>query len=127
MAELDQDQDDMIDQNDELTEKENKNEPLISFAKLNKYFLIPLSYPIFFFVSSILDETIAENNVFKNPELITTIIYDVSIILAGLFYFISYFRPKKNMKKESNNSEEKSNIFIMKIYQLNLKLIKVYC
>ena len=113
-------QEDMIDQNDELTEKENKNEPLISFAKLNKYFLIPLSYPIFFFISSILDETIAENNVFKNPELIITIIYDVSIILAGLFYFISYFRPKKNVKKESNNNEEKSNTDITYIYNENL-------
>ena len=86
-------------------EKEKKPEkiktPIITFAKLNKFFLIPFLTPISsgftYYFTYLIDET----NVIKNKLFIFSIYDELSYIVVGLFYFVSYFKlkPKKEKKK----------------------------
>ena len=96
--------DEEIDKNDELTEKIHEKKSLITFAKLNKFFLIPFLFAIFIFISNLLEIIIGRTKVIRNSEFITTVFYDLPYVLAGLFYlfFIPLFSKiilKENIYK----------------------------
>ena len=94
-----------------------KNKSLITFSKLNKYYLIPFFYAIFIFIFYLFGYLIDNDKLLKNHEFIITILYDLHIVAAGLFYFISYFR------KNINNKNIK-NIGINYIYNKNSPYLK---
>ena len=90
--------DDKIEQNEELTEKANEKKSLITFSKLNKYFLILALFAIFNFLSSLFENFIYDFKVVKNPQIIKSILYDAPNVLAGLFYFIPNLQVNVNIK-----------------------------
>ena len=102
-------EDDEIEQNEELTEKKNKKKSLITFAKLNKLFIIPFLFAILSFISNLFEDLIRKEKILKNPPFIKSFFYDLSNILAGLFHFLSYVRTNVDIKKESNNDKEGTN------------------
>ena len=109
------------DKKDNLTESKEKQQSLITFAKLNKYFLIPFICPIFCMLASYFMGRIIITNVIKKVEFICTIYYELAYVAAGLFHFISYFnsiekQEKKEEQKEEAGSEENSQKGIYYIY-----------
>ena len=85
--------------NEELTENNDENKSLITFAKLNKYFLIPFLSALFNFLSDLFGLFIENSKVLKKLEFIEPILYDLPFVFAGLFYFIPYFQVNVNIKK----------------------------
>ena len=114
--------DEEIDKNDELNEKSNEKKSLITFAKLNKFFLIPILCAIFGFLNYLFEIIIDETEVIKRQEFIKSICYELPYVLAGLFYFISYFKSNAKRKNKSNNNKE-SDTGINYIYNENLPTI----
>ena len=109
------------DKKDNLTESKEKHQPLITFAKLNKFFLIPFICPIFCMLASYFMGRIIITNVIKKVEFICTIYYELAYVAAGLFHFVSYFnsiekQEKKEEQKEEAGSEENSQKGIYYIY-----------
>jgi predicted membrane protein len=100
-----------------MLDKSNENKSLITFAQLNKLFLIPFSFIIFNVLSNVFEDLIFGTGVIKNPHFIISIFYDIPYILAGLFHFMSYFKNNKNKNKEPNEDIEQSRtIGINSIY-----------
>ena len=100
--------------NSDLSEIEKK--PLITFAKLNKYFIIPFLSPIFLFLATRLFSHI--NQTFINDEkliFIDTLFWNVIHVFVGLFYLIYYFKLKLK-KKEQNSPKEKETNALTFIY-----------
>ena len=50
--------DEKTDKDAELIEVNLKNKSLITFSKLNKYFLFPILFAIFYFISNLFEELI---------------------------------------------------------------------
>ena len=94
--------DEKIEKNEELTENNDENKSLITFAKINKYFLIPFLSAIFNFLSDLFGKLIEESNVLKKLEYIEPILYDLPFVISRLFYFISYFQVNVNIKSKSD-------------------------
>ena len=95
--------------------KYNKNSK-ITFAKLNKYFIIPFLCPIFCFLTHYFYALCQEIKIIERTELFDSIFTDISYIIAGLFYFISYFRINYNKKNESSSNIENNNSGVIYIY-----------
>ena len=95
--------DEKIEKNEELKENNDENKSLITFAKLNKYFLIPFLSALFNFLSDLFGKFIEDYEVPKKLEFIEPILYDLPFVSAGLFYFISYFQVNVNIKSKSDN------------------------
>ena len=100
-------EDDENEQNEELTEVKDKNKSLITFAKLNKLFLIPFLFAILNFLSILFEGLIDKYNVLKNPEYIKSVLYDLPNVIAGLFHFLSYFKPNVDKQKKSTKERKK--------------------
>ena len=91
-----------------------KNGCLISFGKINKYFIIPFLSPIFCYLANYCIELYINtklNNENKIEDIMKDKIYLVSTTASlsyfggGLLYFISYIITKtKNVKKNGLNS-----------------------
>ena len=108
-----------IDKKDESSYQINDKRSLITFAKLNKYFLIPFLCPIFCMLANFFDVFIDESEVINKQEFIYSIFFDLSYAIEGLFYFISYFKTKVNKEKESKTNTENQNTGIIYIYNDN--------
>ena len=89
--------------NDSLTDKETKKqtEKYITFAKINKYFLIPFLCPVSCMMANFFILLIRESNVIKKGEWVFPIYVELSYVSAGLLHFISYFREKIDDGKDS--------------------------
>ena len=79
------------------TYKQKKS--LISFAKINKFFLVPFLTPIFCMLANFFLLKIRESKVVKHEEFILTFFVLLSYVGAGCFYFISKYRQKVEDKK----------------------------
>ena len=53
----------MIDKNEELSEKRNEKKSLITFAKFNKLFCIPLLFALFYFLSDLFEALFDGTNI----------------------------------------------------------------
>ena len=93
----------------------NPKKSCISFAKINKYFLIPFLSPVFCFISNFFLTLIQKSTVSQRKEFVGPSFIIISYILAGLLYFISYFRRKVD--------NGKSNIVYKERYQTSMTLI----
>ena len=111
---------DKTEQNEELTENATEKKSLITFYKLNKYFLIPALFTIFNFLSDLIEDFIYDFKVVKNPQIIKSILYDAPNVLAGLFYFIPNFQVNVNIKKKSTNKDN-PNMVANYIYNKNFR------
>ena len=68
-----------------------KKAPLITFAKLNKYYTIIFLCPIFSMLGNYFLSKIMQANVIKQNLFFYILHEELTYIFAGLFYFISYF------------------------------------
>ena len=116
---------------DSLFEKKEK-EHLISFTKLNRYYIIPFIFPfLIYFRSSFLKLSKFNGSGFK-----ATFQYEFNESLkdcvCGMLYFISYYISKNKKKKEeineNDNKKVKENIKNkkLKIFLLILFMVLVY-
>ena len=103
-------------------EKINKKS-LISFPKLNKYYSILFICPVFCMLSNYFSLKLMAYNIIKNKYFFGVIVTELSHILAGLFYFLSYFW--KNSNKVSNH-KIKNGIKYSKNIFLNFNSKKVF-
>ena len=96
---------------EEIKEVKIKKAPLITFAKLNKYYTILFICPIFSMLVNYFLSKIVKANVIKQSSFFYILHEELTYIFAGLFYFISYFRGKSNKPKNiDKNSSEETNI-----------------
>ena len=97
----------MIVKNEELSEKRNEKKSLITFAKFNKLFCIPLLFALFYFLSDLFETLFDGTNIIVEKEFIKSILYDLPNVIAGLFHYVSYFRENVDKKKKEKDDEEK--------------------
>ena len=102
-----------------MTDKQKK--PFISFAKINKYFLIPFITPVFCMFANYFLYKIKATKVVKNEEFIFTCYVLLSYIGVGCFYFISKFRQKVEGAKENFLYRESTISSIKYIYNEGIK------
>ena len=96
----------MTEEEEKLNEQEDKKTSLITFAKLNKYFLIPFIVPIFSMSTNYCIALLIETNTIKKLEFLGVIYIEITYMLVGLLHFIPYFR--KNIGK--GNDSKRTNI-----------------
>ena len=94
--------------NELLDEVDNNKRSIISFAKLNRYFLIIFFCPIFGMLGNLFLGFTLGTKIVQKLEFPFSLYNCLSYFLAGLFHFISYFRVnlKKNKSyliKQKNN------------------------
>ena len=77
-----------INKTDELAEIKNNKTSLITFAKLNKYFLIPFLCPIFCILTNFFLINLIEAKKTKRLDFFIIIYIDLTYVSAGLIYFI---------------------------------------
>ena len=106
-----------------MTDKKKK--PFISFAKINKYFLIPFITPVFCMFANYFLYKIKATKVVKNEEFIFTCYVLLSYIGVGCFYFISKFRQKVEVEKENFLYRESTISSIKFIYNEGIKKNKL--
>ena len=111
---------------EELPEIENKKESIITFSKLNKYFIIPFIYPIFYVLSIFISSLIEESNAIKKWEFFNSIINELSYIFVGVFYLIPYFKVNYNKKISTFSNTEENDSRITYIYNESENLIDNY-
>ena len=95
---------DLKENTSETEEQEKDKKPLITFAKLNKYFLIPFLCPIFCMSTNFLIRELSNSNITKRLEFIGLIYVELSYFAGGLFHFVSKFLTKSNKIKERVSS-----------------------
>ena len=95
---------------------EASNSPIITFAKINKYFLIPFLCPVFCMLGNYFILLMQETNVIKKPEFFMPIYVQLSYVFAGLLYFITYFQQKVDGGKDEIIYRERATTSIKYIY-----------
>ena len=87
---------------EEDEEIKNKKEHLLSFAKINKYYLLPFLAPIFCMLGNYFIHLLNKNNKNKDNKLEFTfsIFINLTYISGGLLYFISFIRTKTEESKD---------------------------
>ena len=83
-------------------EIKNKKEHMFSFAKINKYYLFPFLAPIFCMLGNYFIHLISKNNNNNgnNLEFTFSIFINLTYIMGGLLYFISFIRTKTEESKD---------------------------
>ena len=100
---------------------DKQKKPLITCAKLNKYFLIPFIAPVFNMFSNYFIFKVGEQKVVKHEEFIITSIIMITYIVAGCLYFISKLRQKVEGAKEKIIYNEPNSSPIKYIYNEGIK------
>ena len=92
-----------------LSEKVDDKMPILTFSKLNKYFIIPFLCPIFYMISKFFKSLIEDANIINNSNILDPITTELSFIFSGLFYFITFFKVNFNKQNLSSQIIEKGN------------------
>lgn len=103
-------------EDDENNNKEQKNY-LFSFAKINKYYIIPFLCPVFCMAANFFIVIIDEDKGVRNKEFLLSILECLSLTGGGLLYFISSLREK------TENSRDKAKNYIERKTSSSIKLI----
>ena len=113
-----------MEQSEESTKNNNQNKSFITFAKLDKYFLIPLLYALFNFLSILFNSLILNTGIFKNSALFDSVFYELSFVLSGFFFFIPCFEINVNIQKiniqKVTTNEEISTLPINYLYSKSI-------
>ena len=88
-------------------ETKTKNEYLIGFAKLNKYFIIPFVCPIISMICNYLINEIIDEIGFENREFLLISYVEITYIGGGVVYFISWIRTKTEETRDKAYFREK--------------------
>ena len=101
---------------DSLMKEDKSKKSLITFAKINKYFLIPFLTPVFCMLANYFLMLLRQSKVIKKEEFFLSFFIVCSYVGAGLFYFISYLRLKVEGAKENIIYRERASLQITYIY-----------
>ena len=101
---------------DTLVNSDKQKKPLITFAKINKYFIIPFLTPVFCMLANYFIVFVRNSNVIKHEEFALSIFILLSYIASGCFYFISKFRQKVEGAKDHIIYKERATTAIKYIY-----------
>ena len=101
---------------DTLVNSDKQKKPLITFAKINKYFIIPFLTPVFCMLANYFIAFVRNSNVIKHEEFALSIFILLSYIASGCFYFISKFRQKVEGAKDHIIYKERATTAIKYIY-----------
>ena len=101
---------------DSLIKTKKSKIPLIAFAKINKYFLIPFLCPICCMMANFFLLRLGKTNVIKKGEFFTPVFVEFTYVFAGLIYYISYFQRKVEGGKEEIIYRESTSSSIKYIY-----------
>ena len=85
---------------------ETKTNHLVTFAKMNKYFLFPFLCPVFCMISTYFNEKILTSKV-KIKDYFVLVYADLTYAAGGLLYFISYYKQKRNKANDSYSNRIK--------------------
>ena len=106
-----------------------KDNRLFSFAKINKYFIIPFLCPIFCMIANFCIEIINEDKGVINKEVLLSILECLTFTGGGFLYFISSLREKteETRNKAIDNGERRLSIRLiyndtLQYRQNNLKI-----
>ena len=97
---------------DSTTDNKNKKTPIIIFAKLNKYYLIPFLCLICCMLTNYLYSWLKKTNIVKKNELFISIYFEFANMITGLLYFVTYFHQKIKRGKESIYYKETLPLYI---------------
>ena len=116
------------DTKESLTKNEKLHQPLITFAKINKYFLIPFLCPVFCMMANYCIGKFDKQKIMNKAEFIVPVYVILSYVAAGTPYFISKFNQKVEGGKEVIIYRERIPHNIKYIYNKGFKqnLIKKY-
>ena len=113
-----------IDINEENTDKKK----LITFSKMNKFFIIPFLKPVFYLVTHISFKKIIFS--ISRPQLVIPIYEELMHIFVGLFSFFSYFDKKTKRSKDNNlyrlNTLNSNQSFYMEKRKKDSKKLYIY-
>ena len=98
----------------------NNKKPIITFSKLNKYFIIPFICPVFYVISNIFMDLIVKAKVINKKEFFDSICIGLNFFLVGLFYFIPYFNINYNKKNDTNSDIQTTKSGIKYIYNAGI-------
>jgi len=101
---------------DTLVNSDKQKKPLITFAKINKYFIIPFLTPVFCMLANYFIAFVRNSNVIKHEEFALSIFILLSYIASGCFYFIPKFRQKVEGAKDHIIYKERATTAIKYIY-----------
>ena len=110
-----------IDENDELSEISNENKKsIITFTKLNRYFLIIFSCPIIGMLGNLFILFILGTKIVLKLEFVFSVYNSLAFFLAGLFHFISY--SGVNLKKSNSSffNNGNNNLGNIKLYKKDI-------
>ena len=99
-----------------LIDTKKSKTPLITFAKINKYFLIPFLCPVCCMLANYFLLWFKKTNVLKKGEFFIPVFVEFSYVFAGLLYFITYFQQKVEGGKEEIIYRESTATSIKYIY-----------
>jgi len=118
-----------MEENNNSQEKENEKqekEYLFSFAKINKYFIIPFLCPVFCIICNYFIEKINSDKGFTNKQCFLSTIECSTLLGGGLLYFISSLREKTEKTRNKAKEYAESSNSIKLIYNDSLKSKKRY-
>ena len=98
--------------NDSKKGKEKKC--LFSFAKINKYFIIPFLCPIFCTISNYFIDKVSDDEGLKNKQCFLAIIECGTLLGSGLIYFFSSQRDKTD-ETQKNQPVDNNRISTIKL------------
>ena len=101
-----------------------KGRSLVSFTKMNKYYLIPFITPLFCFTCNFLSKSMSSINTELN-FLFFPILYSIIDIITGLIYYI-YLSKNKN-KNLNSKSIKKKKINNCKIFCIIIFMSILIC
>ena len=108
---------DSLDVNHEKTEA--KQNHLVTFAKMNKYYLFPFLCPVFCMITTYFSEKILFSKV-KIKDYFILLYSDLTYAVGGLLYFVSYFKQKRNKVNDSYSNRKK----LLKNFHNNKDVVK---
>ena len=102
-----------------------KNMKLISFSKLNKYFILPFFVPFLSVITSQILSKYIVDHLDKEPKRYFIALYTTSsLIIGGLTYFISLIKSRTNKNKLEKKEESSNSIKLIYEYGVHKNYIK---
>ena len=105
-------------------------ECLFSFAKINKYFIIPFLCPICCSICNYFIQRINADKGFKNKQCFLAIIETSTLIGGGFLYFISLFggktKKRKDKSKKNKNIKNSNKLIYNRSHNSNRQKLKIF-
>ena len=97
--------------------KESKKQRLFSFARINKYYIIPFICPVSCFLANFFLDRFGGTEGINKPLFFIPFLVTLSYVLGGLIYFISWIRTKtRETQNDAYSIDERVSTQIQLLY-----------